>query len=117
MKAWLAYATAAAGLLALVVIAVHLLFAGAGAAIAAAAVVAYAVQVIAFAILVWTRRRGSGFAAGWGAGTLLRFAAVIGFALWVTRRSELPAEPALLGLVGFVFVLVLLEPIFLRNEG
>lgn len=78
-----------------------------------AAWIAWPVQLIAFGVLV-VGRKGAGFIAGWAGGMALRFAAVGAAALWVTRASGPDAASLLLSLVGFVFVLVLLEPLFLR---
>jgi hypothetical protein len=79
-----------------------------------AAGVAFGVQVAAFVLLGGGRRGGMGFVAGWGAGMGLRFAAVAGMAIWVTLSDAHHAESALLSLIGFVMVLVLIEPLFLR---
>lgn len=115
MKAWLAYALVAAALLALLATGVSLLLdADATPALWLGAAVAYAVQLLAFGALVAGRDSGTAFVVGWGGGMALRFAAVAAVAFWVTQRSTLPAAPALVGLVGFVFILVLLEPVFLR---
>jgi hypothetical protein len=83
------------------------------AAIRLAAGVAWAVQLVAFGALV-AGRRGPHFLVTWLGGILLRFAVVAGVALWLTRSGAYDAPSALVGLVGFVFVLVLLEPLFLR---
>jgi hypothetical protein len=79
-----------------------------------AAGVAYGVQLAAFAVLVRGRRRGTGFLVGWAGGMAMRGAALAGMAIWVTVSDTHHAESALLGLIGFVMVLVLIEPLFLR---
>ncbi|HUH11552.1 MAG TPA: hypothetical protein VMK65_00525 [Longimicrobiales bacterium] len=115
MKAWLAYAVVAAALLGLLATGLSLLLDDAATpALWLAAGVAYAIQLLAFGALVAGRDTGTGFIVGWGGGMALRLAAVAAMAFWVTQRSTLPAAPALVGLVGFVFILVLLEPVFLR---
>ena len=81
-----------------------------------AAVIAWPVQVVAFVILVGGRERVS-FLAGWAGGMAVRFAAVGAAALWVTRGAGPDPASLLLSLVGFVFVLVLMEPLFLRQTS
>jgi hypothetical protein len=75
---------------------------------------AYAVQVVAFGVLVAVRRRGMAFLAAWGGGTLLRMAVVLVAGVWLTRAAALAPAPLLLSLAGFLFVLLLLEPVFFR---
>lgn len=75
---------------------------------------AWVIQALAFAALVWVRARRERFLWGWAGGIGFRFVAVIVLAFWVTRRARFPAAPALISLVAFVFVLVLIEPLFLR---
>ena len=115
VKAWAAYAVAA--------LAVTLLAGGIGTVVAGddavsavwfAAALAYGLQLIAFAGLVWVRDRTSLFLAGWIGGMALRFGALGGVAWWLSRSAAFPREAALISLVGFVFVLLLIEPIFLR---
>ncbi len=114
-KAWLAYAVTglavlvvAAGLGTLLVSdeAVPALWFSAG--------IAYGLQLIAFAGLVMVRNRAQLFLAGWLTGMALRFGAVGGVAWWLSRSAVLPREAALVSLVAFVFLLLILEPIFLR---
>lgn len=115
MVSWFAYAAGSAALLVGLAAGAGALFAGADPeALWLAAAVAWGVQLMAFAGLVAGRRRGLDFMVSWAGGMALRFAAVAGVAFWVTRSSALDAATALLGLVGFVMVLVLLEPLFLR---
>ena len=64
--------------------------------------------------MVGSRRRGRDFLVSWASGMLLRFAVIAGLAFWVTRRTSLDPAVTLLSLVGFVFLLVVLEPAFLR---
>lgn len=115
MRAWVAYAVVGAAVLGLLATGVSLLLEPeATPAVWLAAAVAYAVQLLAFGALVAGRDSGTSFMVGWGGGMALRFAAVAAMAFWVTQRGTVPAAPALVGLVGFVFILVLLEPVFLR---
>jgi hypothetical protein len=37
-------------------------------------------------------------------------------AVWLSRTDALPRAAALVSLVGFVFLLLLLEPVFLRRK-
>lgn len=80
-----------------------------------AGVVAWGVQVPAFAALVATRSRTNHFLAAWGTGTVLRMAVVLLAALAVARMPGLAPMPTLLGLAGFFFGLLLLEPVFFRK--
>lgn len=115
MAAWTTYAAVSAGLLFLLVLGVALAIpAGNDGALWLAAGVAFVVQLVAFAALVVGKRRGSSFVVSWASGMLLRFAAIAAVAFWVTRATDLDPAVSLLSLVGFVFVLVLLEPLFLR---
>lgn len=115
MPVWVVYAAGSAVLLALLAGGVRLAFATAdGGAVWLAAGVAWGVQLIAFALLAVARRREAGFMVGWGLGMLLRFAALAGMAVLVTVSEAYDPASALLGLVGFMMVLVLIEPLFLR---
>ena len=80
-----------------------------------AAGLAWLLQLIAFAVLVLVRDNPRFFMAGWLAGIALRFGALGLVAFWSTRQSRLPTEPLLLGLVGFMFLLLLLEPLYLKR--
>lgn len=77
------------------------------------AAMAIGVQILAFG-LVW-RYRDKNPIAGWGLGSLLRFAVLMGYAFVGAEALGLPLGPALLSLAGFLFVTMLLEPIFLRK--
>jgi hypothetical protein len=115
VRAWLTYAGAglvvtAAG----VVVGTAVAGPEAAGAVLLAAVVAYLVQLLAFAGLVLVRERSELFLLGWGGGMALRLATVLLVALWLARDPVVPPRPALLSLVAFVFVLLLLEPLFLR---
>lgn len=82
-----------------------------------AAGVAWLVQVPAFGLLVRYRGKTRGFLAAWVGGTLSRMV-LVGLAAWAVM--ELPAlapAPTLLGLAGFFFGLLLLEPFFFREGG
>lgn len=114
MKAWAAYAAASGVFLAVAGLALAAVVPGTATAIWIAAAVAYGVQLVAFAVLVAGRRTPGGFMLGWGGGMLLRLAAVAVFGIWLVRAGGYAPAPALVSLVGFVFVLVLIEPIFLR---
>ena len=116
MRAWLLYA--GLGLVVTVVLAAGVGFALGGASARAvwfAAVVAYVLQLVAFAALIAVRGRNELFLAGWLVGLVARFAVVGVVAYWLRRSGALPVEPALLSLVGFLFVLLLMEPLFLRR--
>ena len=81
-----------------------------------AALIAYPVQVLAFGLLARAREDAGRFFIWWGAGIALRIAvvAVVGIA---SSSLESDGRTALvLSLVGFFFVLLLLEPVFLRGD-
>lgn len=82
-----------------------------------AAGLAWVVQVSAFAALVRFRESAKGFLAAWVGGTVVRMALVLVAAWAVVRFPELPPAPTLLGLAGFFFGLLLLEPFFFGPGG
>lgn len=116
MKAWLAYA--GAGLVVTLVgaaIALLLVEPAARQGVWFSAVVAYGLQLLSFALLVAVRENNSLFLAGWLGGLVLRFSVVGVVAFWLTRVNVMPVAPTLLSLVTFVFLLLLMEPLFLRR--
>jgi hypothetical protein len=115
LKAWAAYAGAAL-LLTLVLAGVGsvLVSDASSPAVWFSACVAYALQLVAFAGLIAVRQRAHLFLAGWLLGMALRFGALGGVAWWLSRSAALPQDVALVSLVVFVFLLLLLEPVFLR---
>ena len=116
MRAWGAYALTALGVTALAAALTAWLVDGSSNAVWVGAGVALVVQLAAFAALVAWRDRGSLFLVGWLGGMLLRFGAVGVMAVWLSRTDALPRAAALVSLVGFVFLLLLLEPVFLRRK-
>jgi len=115
-RAWAAYAATGLVLSAVCGGLVSLLLAGAAErAMWLSAVIAYGLQLIAFAGILYGRRDPNLFLASWLSGMVLRFGAVGVVAWWLARSEVLPMEAALLSLVGFVFLLLLLEPVFLRG--
>jgi len=81
-----------------------------------AAAIAVPVQVTAFAVLNHYRDHLSGFLAAWVGGTFFRMAVVAVVAVVVVRSGTAGAVPMLLALAGFLFGLLLLEPIFFGVE-
>lgn len=79
------------------------------------ALLAWATQLVAFGLLVAVLGRKR-FMLGWGAGILFRFLVLGGGLAWVAVAE--PDRPALrlLSLAGILFLLVLLEPVFLRKR-
>jgi hypothetical protein len=115
LRSWLAYSVVGAAL----TIAVALLVSWLGGAeiskaVWLAASFAWVLQMLAFALLLLVRDQASLFMAGWLGGMMLRFGAVAGLAFYASRFTTLPLAALLLSLVGFVFLLLLLEPVFLR---
>lgn len=80
--------------------------------LAGAAGLAWSVQVVAFGVLVHFRDRTNRFFAAWAGGTAVRMVLVLLVAWAVVRYPTLPPAPTLLGLAGFFFLLLLLEPVF-----
>jgi hypothetical protein len=114
-RAWLTYALVAAMVIVVLALAVSLVGGGSiTRAVWLAAGLAYALQLVAFGMLLLVRDRPELFMAGWLGGMVLRFGAVGVLAFYASRFTALPLEAFLLSLVGFVFVLLLLEPVFLR---
>lgn len=115
MTAWIAYsATSAVLAVGIAAVVAALVGEGRGDGAWVAAMVAVTVQLPAYAALVASRRKGRDFLVSWASGMLLRFAVIAGAAVWVTRRTALDPAVTLLSLVGMVFLLVLLEPAFLK---
>jgi len=125
VRQWLSYAAAGLGLTLLVALVATALVADlARPGLWFAAGLAYVLQLAAFALLLRVRDHPQLFLAGWAGGILLRFAAVGAAAFWLARTAAYPPAGTLLGLVGFMMLLVFLEPVFLRarraagdNEG
>jgi hypothetical protein len=115
LYAWAIYAVAALVLTALIAGVVSTLVTPTEArAIWFSAGLACLLQLIAFAGLLWVRNEAQLLLAGWLIGMALRFGALGGVAWWLSRSAALPRTAALLSLVGFVFLLLVLEPFFLR---
>jgi hypothetical protein len=75
------------------------------------AVIAFAVQLLAFAIARPFVKTNP--IAGWGLGSLVRFAVVMLHAFVGVSALGLASGPALISLVGFLFVTMIVEPLFL----
>ena len=82
-----------------------------------AALIAYPVQVIAFGLLLRARGEPTRFMAWWGAGIALRVAVVVAVGLASSRLESVEPAALLLSLVGFFFVLLLMEPAFLKADS
>jgi hypothetical protein len=80
-----------------------------------AALLAYAVQLGAFGALLLLRGSLAGFLAAWVVGTLMRFGLVLAGGLWLVKVAGYPPLAMMLSLTGFVFALLLLEPVFFRR--
>lgn len=77
------------------------------------AVIALGVQLLAFVIA--RPFVASNPIAGWGLGSLLRMLVLVLYAVVGTKALALSAGPALMSLVGFLFVTMLVEPLFLKQ--
>lgn len=80
----------------------------------AAAVVAWPVQVVAFGVLMANRTELKRFLVAWVGGTLVRMLLIGVAAVALTQMTTMAMVPTLLGLAGFFFGLLLLEPLFFR---
>jgi hypothetical protein len=115
LKAWLAYAACGTVAVVLITIVAVLLAKGpADRAIMVGAAIALMLQLAAFALLVAVRDKQHLFMGGWLGGMVLRFGGLGLVLFWASRASLLPRTPLAISLVGFVFVLLLLELVFLR---
>ena len=108
------YALACAGVVGAAVLVAAVTLDGPGlAGVLAAAAVALPVQIGAFAALTRVRVGTNAFLAAWVGGTAVRLA-VVGLGGWaLVAFRRLPPLPTLLGLAGFFFVMLLMEPRFL----
>jgi len=52
---------------------------------------------------------------GWGLGSLLRLAMLVVYALVAAKAMRASLTPALVSFVGFLFVTMVIEPIFLKQ--
>ncbi len=77
------------------------------------AVLALFVQLLAFAIARPFVAKNP--IAGWGLGSLLRMLVLILYAVVGTKALGLESGPALISLVGFLFVTMIVEPLFLKQ--
>jgi len=112
------YAAAAAGLIGAAAVLLALAFRGPSGerAVATSAVLGWVIQLITFVIARWAVvRPDRPIMAAWGMGMLLRFASVVVYALLVLHVWQLPAVPALVSFVIFLFVSTLLEPWLLHT--
>jgi len=82
-------------------------------AIWSSAAIASVVQLVGFAVARPLMRENP--IAGWGLGSIVRFAAVVIHAVLGVPALRVPSGTALVSLVGFLFVTMLFEPLFLRS--
>jgi hypothetical protein len=115
VKSWLSYGAAGAALTVVAAGIAGMLVGGDARAVWIAAVIAYVLQLGAFGLMVWLQGQPQLFMIGWLAGMMVRFGAVGVCAFWLSRTAVLPLSTTLLSLVGFLFLLLLLEPLFLRH--
>ncbi len=81
-----------------------------------AAGIAVPVQVLAFGLLQGARGDVTRFFAWWGAGIALRFLVVVVVGVLSSGLEREARASLVLSLVGFFFVLLLLEPVFLKGR-
>lgn len=83
-----------------------------------AGLIAYPVQVSAFWLLLRAKDRPSPshFIVWWGAGIALRVAVVAAVGVASSRLVSVEPASLLLSLIGFFFVMLLMEPVFLKAD-
>jgi hypothetical protein len=86
------------------------------AGVVTAAALAVPFQIAAFAALSWAWERPKRVLLVWVGSGLLRIA-LIAVAVGLVSVWALPVLPTLLALAGFLFVLVILEPVMVRPAG
>jgi hypothetical protein len=82
-------------------------------AVAISAAAALAVQGAAFGAA--NALRGQHLTVMWGVGSLIRFVSLVLYALLVAMLWRASLTPALLSFAGFLFVTMLVEPVFLKR--
>ena len=118
MKRWAAYVASSTAVVALLVGAVWWGLGEAGReGILWAAGVALPVQWFAFGLLLALRRRDRGFLIAMAGGTMARLGVLGAAGVFVTVvETGVGAGALILGLAGFLFVLALLEAVFLQGD-
>ena len=86
-------------------------------AVLTAAAIGLVVQALAAVLLLLTGVGSdpSRYVVGWAGGALLRMMAVAATGFWLMRTQAVAEAPALLSMVLFLFVLTLIEPLFLKT--
>ena len=118
MKRWLTYMAVSASVVAVLAALLVVVFGrDVLAPVGTAAAIGLVVQALAAVLLVATHVASdpSRFVVGWAGGALLRMMAVVATGLWLTRTQAVAEAPALLSMVLFLFVLTLIEPLFLKT--
>jgi hypothetical protein len=120
VKQWLRYMLVSAAVVVLLGGLIVLAFGGELLdAVLVAAGIGLVVQALAAVLLFLNGGFGgadpSRFVIGWASGALLRMMAVVVTGLWLTRTQAVAEAPALLSMVLFLFVLTLIEPLFLKT--
>jgi hypothetical protein len=116
VRAWLKYAVVGLVVVAAVAGAASLLVSPANrTALWFGAGLGWVLQLIAFGVLLAFRHDPQLFLLGWAVGMAIRFASLGVAAYWLSRSEVLPLEAGLLSLVGFVVLLLFMEPLFLRG--
>ncbi len=81
-----------------------------------AAMVAYPVQLLAFFAMLRYWDDPKRFMVAWMGGALMRLGVILFMGLVLLRVERLPPVPTLPALAGFLFALLLLEPLFIRRR-
>ncbi len=81
-------------------------------AVWSSAFIAFGVQLVTY--LVAKPFLAKNPIAGWGLGSLIRMSVLVLHAFVGVKALELSSTPALLSLAGFLFVTMLVEPLFLK---
>jgi CBS-domain-containing membrane protein len=81
--------------------------------IALSAGLAAVVQLFAFSIARLAQPKN--MMVGWGLGSVLRLVALVLYGLVIAKLDRAALAPALLSLVGFLFLTTVVEPLFLNR--
>lgn len=87
---------------------------GRGALLAAG--IAVPVQILAFSLLIGARADATRFLLWWATGIAIRVVVVVVAAVVSSGFDRVGRPSFVLSLIGFFFVLLLLEPVFLKGE-
>ena len=113
MNAMAKYLASCVGIIAVVGAIAWAVKPGNGEAIALSAGLALVVQLLAFSIARLAQPKN--MMVGWGLGSALRLLAVVLYGVVVAKLWRASMAPALLSFVAFLFLTMVVEPVFLKR--